>query len=502
MNATQFHPFSPACLHQLIETQAECSPSTVAIVDEIQQITYEQLNQQANQLARALQHFGVQAGDRVALCLERSATVIIAILATLKTGAAYIPLDTEYPKERLHFMLRDAQVKLLITQEKILKNLQFSDISTLAIDSAWQAQISDRDTTNLNLPCESTQLAYILYTSGTTGQPKGVCCHHRGVVNLLADFTRRQPIETKYNCALWTALSFDVSVYEIFSALTAGATLHLVPSEIRSDTDKLINWLAKKQIHSVYLPPFVLPALLEQPAISLKRLLVGVEPIPKKRLIQLARKNPQLKIINGYGPTETTICATLYSIIDEMTENNENAPIGQAVQNMLLYLLDEKRQLVAEGEIGELYIAGVGVATGYWQHDDLTNEKFIPNPFISSEIEFEHSRLYRTGDLVRYLPDGNLYFVGRADYQLKLRGFRIEPGEIETQLRNFPTVQDALVLAHAEQLIAYLIIDIDAAQHDELTKQIQQFLQQRLPSYMLPCRNTYFRQFSSNHSKR
>lgn len=487
MNYPKFSPFSPHCLHQLIEIQAKCSLETIAVVDEIQQLTYAELNQQANQLAHALQHLDIHTGDRIALCLERSTSVIVAILATLKVGAAYIPLDTEHPRERLRFMLQDAQVNLLITQEKILENLQFSDIPTLTIDSAWQTQISDHDITNLNLPCESTQLAYILYTSGTTGQPKGVCCHHRGVVNLLADFNQRQPIDKTYHCALWTALSFDVSVYEIFSALTAGAILYIVPSEIRSDIDKLINWLDKKQIHSVYLPPFVLPALLEQPTISLKRLLVGVEPIPKSRLIQLVRKNPQLKIINGYGPTETTICATLYSIIDETTENNENTPIGQAVQNMLLYLLDEQRQLVAEGEIGELYIAGVGVATGYWQQDDLTNEKFIPNPFVSSEIEFEHSRLYRTGDLVRYLPDGNLYFVGRADYQLKLRGFRIEPGEIETQLRNFPAVEDALVLAHADQLIAYLIIDIDVAQQADLTKQIQHFLQERLPIYMLPA---------------
>jgi amino acid adenylation domain-containing protein len=323
-----------------------------------------------------------------------------------------------------------------------------------------------------------------------------VCCHHRGVVNLLADFTRRQPIDVGDPCALWTALSFDVSVYEIFAALTAGGTLHIVPSIIRSDIDKLIQWLQQHQIRSVYLPPFILPALIEQPAIPLKRLLVGVEPIPKSRLIQLARNNPQLQIINGYGPTETTICATLYSVIDEeISEINDNAPIGQAVQNMLLYVLDEQQQIVKNGAIGELYIAGVGVTAGYWQQDDLTNKKFITNPFVTTAVEFEHSRLYRTGDLVRYLADGNLYFIGRADHQIKLRGFRIEPGEIETQIRSFPNVQDALVLARAEQLIAYLIIDTVTLQSTELTQQIQKFLQQRLPIYMLPAAYVFLDSF-------
>ncbi len=181
MTSSKFHPFSPKCLHQLVEFQAESNPAVIAVVDEIQQLTYAELNQQANQLARALQSWGVHAGDRVALCLERSTSVIVAILATLKVGAAYIPLDADYPRERLHFMLQDAQVKLLITQEKLLKNLQFNDISTVTIDKAWKDQISHHDSSNLDLPCEQTQLAYILYTSGTTGQPKGVCCHHRGL---------------------------------------------------------------------------------------------------------------------------------------------------------------------------------------------------------------------------------------------------------------------------------------------------------------------------------
>lgn len=479
-------PFPHVCLHQLFENQAKNHPNVTAVVDETQSLNYAQLNHAANQWARILQQRGVTRGDRVALCLERSTSVIVAILATLKAGAAYIPLDSDYPSQRLHFMLQDAQVKLLITQQKFIETLQFSDILVLVIENAATA-IFAQDHHNLDLPCDPTQLAYILYTSGTTGNPKGVCCHHRGVVNLLTDFTQRQPIEIADHCAVWTALSFDVSVYEIFSALTAGASLYLVPSTLRSDTEKLIDWLQQHQIHSVYLPPFLLPALLEQSAISLKRLLVGVEPIPKSRLIQLSRKNPQLKIINGYGPTETTICATLYSVIDENSEIDENAPIGHAVQNMLPYILDEQRQIVKKGEIGELYIAGVGVADGYWQQPDLTQQKFIPNPFTTPDIEFEHNRLYRTGDFVRELADGNLYFIGRVDHQLKLRGFRIEPGEIETQLRNFPTVQDALVVARSEQLIAYLILDSEVQQPNELSRQISEFLQKNLPPQMIPA---------------
>lgn len=269
----------------------------------------------------------------------------------------------------------------------------------------------------------------------------------------------RQPINAGDGCSLWTSLNFDVSVYEIFSALLAGGTLHIVPETIRSEGKKFVEWLNDRQIRSAYVPPFQVKALsdwLEQSSqkLALQRLLVGVEPIPEHLLISIKKQVPGLEIINGYGPTETTICATLYSVpLGNL--NDRKTPIGRGVQNTDIYLLDSNLQLVPMGIAGEVYIGGAGLARGYLNRGDLTAEMFIPHPFSNEPGE----RLYKTGDRARYLADGNIEFLGRLDSQIKLRGFRIELGEIEAVLKQHPLVQDAIVLVEedAERLVAYVV---------------------------------------------
>jgi amino acid adenylation domain-containing protein len=470
--------FGNKTIHQLFEEQVEQFPDTVAVVFEDAQsaasrsrsvsdrrrvdkkLTYQELNQRANQLARYLQRLNIQPDTPVGVCIERSLELTIALLAILKTGAAYLPLDPTYPKQRLAFMLKDSQASVLLTQRKFLSELPFDSAKVICLDSN-SGEIAQECQENLDCSITTDNLAYIIYTSGSTGQPKGVCCKHLGVVNLLADFQARQSLSPGNACSWWTSLSFDVSVYEIFSALVAGGTLYIVPERVRPDTTAFIQWLSDRKIQSAYIPPLMIKALanwLEQnPAnLNLQRLLVGVEPIAESLLVSINQKLPGLQIINGYGPTEATICSTLYSLSSESTFNR-NVPIGQPVQNTQIYLLDDNLQPVPIGISGEIYIGGVGLAKGYWQQPELTNEKFIPNPFCG-----DGSLLYKTGDLARYLPDGNIEFIGRKDNQVKIRGFRIELGEIEALLGQHSAVREAVVVAREnvagdKRLLAYIV---------------------------------------------
>ncbi|MEL6326459.1 MAG: amino acid adenylation domain-containing protein, partial [Cyanobacteria bacterium J06626_23] len=329
--------------------------------------------------------------------------------------------------------------------------------------------------TNLPTLAADDNLAYVLYTSGSTGRPKAVACTHRGVINLLAEFQRRKPLNAGDRCSLWTQLSFDVSVYEIFSTLEAGGTLYLVPEEIRADVPALIQWLQTHQIQSAYLPPFVLPDLGPQaPLSALKRLLVGVEPIPEVVLSTIQQSNSALHIINGYGPTEATVCATLYSLplsstaAQSVSHQDRITPIGQSIQNAEVYVLDRNLQLVPVGVAGEIYIGGVGLARGYHQSPGLTAERFVPNPYSASPGD----RLYKTGDMARYLPNGQLECLGRMDQQVKLRGFRIELEEIETVLRHHPQVREAVVAlrehANGPKLVGYIVPQSEALLTDQV----------------------------------
>jgi amino acid adenylation domain-containing protein len=461
-NNTQAHFPDNKCIHQLFEAQVERSPDAIAAVFEDSRLTYQELNQRANQLAHYLKKLGVGPEILVSIYMERSLEIIIGLLGILKAGGAYVPLDPIYPRERLAFMLEDTQTPVLLTQKNLQTKFFGKKVRVLSLDSHWEIISKERDK-NLNSGVKPNNLAYIIYTSGSTGKPKGVCCNHIGVVNLLTDFDKRKPLSVGDNCSLWTSINFDVSVYEIFSALLAGGALHIIPNDVCSDTKACIEWFSSQKICSAYIPPFMLAELLDwlkklSGKLYLRRLLVGVEPILESLLASISEHVKELQIINGYGPTEATICSSLYSLHFQST-HNRNTPIGKPVQNTQLYVLDQELQPVSTETVGgELYIDGVGLARGYLNHPELTAEKFIPNPFS----DVPNARLYKTGDLVRYLPDGNLEFVGRIDNQVKIRGFRIELGEIEAILNEEPSVQQAIVIVREDDhgnkhLVAYIV---------------------------------------------
>lgn len=484
-NSTEAPYPSQLCLHQLFEQQAERTPEVKAVACENDQMTYRQLNLQANQLAHFLQEQGVGSNRLVGVYLEPSVQMIEAILGILKAGGAYLPLDPNNPKERLAFMLADARPDMLITCQALRTRLPDFAGASFIID-ADEDRPDTQPQTNPSCAVTPDHPAYVMYTSGSTGQPKGAILAHRGVVNLLAEFQRRQAIQPGEGCSWWTSPSFDVSVYEIFSPLLAGGRLQVIPENIRLDAPSLFDWLQEHDIRSAYLPPFLLEDFAarvqtQTGASQLRRLLVGVEPIPDALLTGLIAQMPALCILNGYGPTETTICSTLYEV-DTAHPQPGNTPIGRPAANTQIYLLDPRLQPVPIGVVGELYIGGVGLAHGYLNRPDLTAQRFIQSPFRTGEL------LYRTGDLARYLPDGNLFFVGRSDTQVKLHGVRIELGEIEATLTQHPGVKQAVVRLHEQtsggkQLVAYVTSSHDPPPPPE---ELRAYLSLRLPASMNP----------------
>ena len=478
---------SELCLHQCFETIAAARPQTTAIIAEDRPITYQEIDAAANRLAGLLRDSGAAPGALIGVCMARRPDLIAVLLAILKAGCAYVPLDPSHPVDRLHDIVQDTQAPFVFADPEF--NGLFVNSSAVVLSSLGTepAPALRAGAPTQEWPHNSDSLAYVIYTSGSTGRPKGVCCHHRGVLNLLSDFQQRQPIGVGDVCSWWTSLNFDVSVYEIFAPLVAGASLIIVPDSIRADAPLFMQWLYENRVSSCYIPPFMvadLAAWVEQnPGKStLRRLLTGVEPIPERSLRALDAAVPALHIINGYGPTETTVCATLYSINQEQPLH-ANTPIGKPVQNMATYLLDQDGRPVAPDSPGELYIGGVGVARGYLNRPELNAERFLPDPYAEGPGAF----MYRTGDMVRLLDDGNLEFLGRVDFQIKYRGFRIEPGEIETELRKLSAVREAVVLLRrdqgAESLVAYLALH----QNQTLTRrQAREHLKRYLPDYMVP----------------
>jgi amino acid adenylation domain-containing protein/non-ribosomal peptide synthase protein (TIGR01720 family) len=488
-NQTQRPQPEPEPLHRRFEALVAQAPERLALVCGSEQISYQQLNQRANRLAHQLQAQGVGPGVPVGLFVGRdSLALVVGMLGILKAGGAYLPLDPSYPRERLARMLADARPPVILTHEALRAQLPPHQATLLCIaaDGTLAGPASDYNPTTA---MTVDQWAYLLYTSGSTGQPKGVCCHHRGVLNLLADFERLQPLAPGAAWSLWTSPNFDVSVYEIFSALLSGGTLYLVPEQVRADSGALMAWFTAHQIQSTYIPPFLLAGCLTwleaaETLPPLRRLLVGVEPIPSALLSALQARLAGLQIINGYGPTEATICATRYPL-PAVPPDYAQTPIGRPVQNMRCYLLDRQQQPVPVGVPGELYIGGVGLAHGYLNSPGLTAERFLPDPFSTEP----GARLYRTGDLVRAHPNGQLEFVGRLDEQIKLRGFRIELGEIVAALHQHPAVAEAMVLPHPSrtgtaQLVAYLLPQTG---HTPQPAELRRFLQDYLPAHMLPA---------------
>ncbi|NEQ41406.1 MAG: amino acid adenylation domain-containing protein, partial [Okeania sp. SIO3I5] len=463
------------CIYQLFEQQVERTPNLVAVVFEEKQLTYQELNGKVNQLARYLQNLGVGPEVLVGLCIDRSLDMIIAMLGILKAGGAYVPLDPAYPTERLAFMVEDAGLSIIVTQEKLAANLL--ELTTMAsscrivnLDNDGE-KIWQQGSENLDSKLSSENLAYIIYTSGSTGKPKGVQIAHKSVVNLLQAIATCPGLGADDTMLALTTISFDVSVPEIYGLLTVGGRVVLASREVAKDPAQLIELLTSQNPTVMSATPATWRMLLDggwQGSQNLKIISTG-ERLSRELADKLLEKCDSLW--NLYGPTEITVWATLYQVKSGAGE----VAIGQPIANTQTYILDPERKQVPIGESGELYIGGAGLAKGYLNRAELSAEKFIPNPFSTEP----NSRLYKTGDLARYLPDGNIECLGRIDDQVKIRGYRIELGEIEATLSKYPDVKQAVVIAREDipnqkRLVAYLVPGSEA-DTENAVKQTEQW---------------------------
>jgi microcystin synthetase protein McyC len=468
------------CLHQLFEDQVERSPNAVAVIFKDQQWTYKQLNEKANQLAHYLQTKGVKPEVLVGIFIERSIEMLVGLLGILKAGGAYVPLDPSYPSDRLTYMLSDAAVPILLTQQSLVDSLLANQAEVVCLDSDWHV-IANYSQHNLVSLVTSENLAYVIYTSGSTGKPKGVMNIHQGICNNLLRTMDAYPT-TIGDCILHIGLlSFDVSVWEIFWCLTSGSTLVVAKPEGHKDIAYLINLIAKQQVTQVFFVPSMLRFFLQQPNLEscrcLKRVFCGGEALSYE-LNQQFFEHFNCELHNLYGPTETAVDVALWQC--QPRSNDQIIPIGRPIANTQIYILDQYLQPVPVGIAGELHIGGVQLARGYLNQPELTAQKFISNLF-------GQGRLYKTGDLARYLSDGNTEYLGRIDHQIKLRGLRIELGEIESVLDTHPQIEQTVVVlrgdtAENQRLVAYVVSKDNLLTPSELPR----FLKEKLPLYMIP----------------
>ena len=456
-------------IHRLFEQQAERTPESIAHVFEERRVTYEELNQQANKLAHYLRAAGVGPESFVGLMLERSPEMIVALLAILKAGGVYVPLDPASPPVRLSYMLDDARISVLVTDRRLATRLPLSqNVRVVAIDDD---EIAKRVGSNPPLRTSGDNAAYVIYTSGSTGAPKGVVLAHKSVCNQIAAMARSFNIGPESCVLQFASLGFDASVFEIFTALTTGARLCLVSRETMLSGGRLIEYVQKQNVTAAMLPPSLLALLAPEEWPELKTAISAGERCPADIAARWSRGR---RFFNAYGPTETTIVVAVY---EHNRVRASDTPIGRPIGNAQLYLLDPFLNPVPIGATGELHIGGGAVGRGYLNRPGLTAEKFIPNPFSTEP----GARLYKSGDLACYLPDGNIRFLGRRDEQLKVRGFRIEPGEIEATLKEHPDITDAAVVADEDQrLVAY----VTGNQVNE--EELRILVRQRLPDYMVP----------------
>jgi amino acid adenylation domain-containing protein len=477
-NATAMDYPRDVCVHQLFEQQVAQTPDSVAVTFENQSLTYKALNERANQLARYLRALGVGPEVLVGICVDRSLEMLVAVLGVLKAGGAYIPLDPSYPKDRLAFILEDAGASLLVTEERLRSVVPASTARAVCLDSEWS---SIAELKGANLPSEThpDNLAYVLYTSGSTGKPKGVQIEHRNVVNFLCTMRQHPGMTDRDVLVAVTTLSFDIAGLELFLPLLAGARVIIVRRKVATDGTALMRAMAECRATVMQATPATWRLLLDagwQGNPELK-ILCGGEALPRDLAARLLPRCASLW--NMYGPTETTIWSSVYRV---HSASQALAPIGRPIGNTRMYILDAQQRPVPVGVEGELYIGGDGVARGYLNRPELTETKFVSDPFSP------HGRLYRTGDLARYLPDGNIEFLGRMDHQVKIRGFRVELGEIEAVLGDHPAIGQNVVVARedtpgVQRLVSYFVArNGQSPSHREL----RACLQSKLPEYMVP----------------
>ncbi|MFG3254891.1 amino acid adenylation domain-containing protein [Streptomyces sp. NPDC048172] len=476
----------PAGLLERFAAQVRERPQQRAVVTEDAELDYATLDRRANRLADALIARGAGPDRVVGLHTGRTAELVVGVLGILKSGAAYLPLDPGQPPDRLTAMVSDAAPVLVLTDGSGDDRHPWEQLAKVEAEGVRDEAPALED--------DPARLAYVIYTSGSTGRPKGVAVTHGSVVNLFEHWRELMGDAPGEAASAWSSIGFDASVHELLMPLTTGAVLHLVPDALRGDPAALLGWLREREVTQAFLPPSYVLWIDEDPAarlagLSLRQLLTGVEPLPESALHRMREQLPGLRVCFGYGPTEATLYSTAYT---DPGPYARSCPIGRPLRGTRLYLLDDRMRPVPVGVPGEVHLGGASLARGYLNRPDLTDERFVPDPFVPGE------RIYRTGDLARWLPDGNAVYVGRGDDQLKLRGFRIEPGEVEAALLAVPGVREAVVLADRDapggpQLVAGVGCEAEGATGTAGTAQTARnayewraALKDRLPDYMIP----------------
>ncbi len=479
------------CIHELFEAQAAATPQALAVVCGQDRLTYAELNAEANRLAHHLGELGVRPDALVAICVERNVKMVVGLLAILKAGGAYVPLDPAYPQERLAFMLDDSSPVALLTQGRLEGLFREAAVAVPVIDldaefPPWASR-PDSNPASREEGLSPRHLAYMIYTSGSTGRPKGAMIEHRGVCNLITDYKNRYKICAEDRILQFITMSFDASVQEIFGALLTGAALVLRSDDWIVDAKKFWALCDENGVSVVTLPTLFWQQLVqdEQAVIptSISKIIFGGEAVSSKMLATwFERKSHRPKLFNEYGPTETTVMATVH----ELSADSLNwQSIGRPISNTRIYILDANKQPVPIGLMGELFIGGIGMARGYLNRPELTEERFVADPFT----EETDARMYKTGDLARWRADGTIEFLGRNDFQVKIRGFRIELGDIEAKLSEHPAVREAAVLSSeggdgAKRLVAYLVLKDNIIPS---LAELRDFLKKKLPDFMVPA---------------
>ncbi|HEX3044130.1 MAG TPA: non-ribosomal peptide synthetase [Bacillota bacterium] len=442
---------------------------------ETQSLTYAELNRKSNQLARVLLAKGVKGDDLVGVLVERSLEMVIGILGILKAGGAYLPLDPEYPEARIKYMIEDSGVKIVLTQRRLMTSNITVNGALIVMDDD-QAAIFQGDDSNLSRRSAPENLAYAIYTSGSTGQPKGVAIEHHGVANLKIFFEQRMGVSESDRIIQFAPFSFDAAVWEVFMSLLSGATLFLVAKEIINDSFKFEDFINQNQITIATLPPPFLASLNPERIHSLQKVIAAGSVSTTQLLNQW---NSRVTYFDAYGPTETTVCATAWKAGTE-TIYEKSVPIGKPITNTQVYIVDKNLKLQPIGLIGEICVAGAGLARNYLNKPELTAARFVENPFTPGQ------KMYLTGDLGRWRPDGNIDFLGRMDNQVKVRGYRIEIGEIEFQLRQYPKLKEAIVTSISDEIGEMVIVAYFVAEQELSDQELKDYLLKSLPSYMIP----------------
>ena len=469
-----------SCVHQMVTQCASVHPNALAVSTPSVDLSYSELDRQSNRLANYLRTQGVCKDVLVGLYFERSPAMAVAALAVLKAGGAYLPLDPIHPAERLAFMLQDSGTALVITRDGLLEGFPRGAWHFVSIDGD-AAKIAAQPDNLPEVAVSPEDLAYVIYTSGSTGQPKGVELIHAGLSNLVRWHHQAFHVTSTDRASAQSTVGFDASVWELWSYLTAGASLHLPDESARNDASILRDWIVSRKITITFAATAIAERLLRldwPSGTSLRYLLTGADtlktyPSPKMPFV----------LVNNYGPTECTVVSTS-GVVPTAGSSNEAPSIGSAVNGAEIYILDDQRQPVSDGVAGEIYIGGVGLARGYRNRAELTAQRFVTNPFRGGP----NARMYRTGDVGRRLPNGEVAFLGRLDEQVKVRGFRVEPIEVSTILNQHPAVETCVVLTSEDdlrekQLIAYLVLAKGSSMNAGV---LRDFLRRRVPDYMVP----------------